>query len=349
MIERAGWGILGTGKIASIFAQGLAHASLSRLVAVGSRDATRAAVFAAEYGATNAHGSYEALISDPEVEFIHIATPHSTHVELAIEAARAGKHVLCEKPLAVDAAGASQMVAGAASHRTFLMEAFAFRCHPQTQRLIALVASGEIGELRSMNAAFGYDAGPAPTNYLLRRELAGGSILDVGCYTVAFARLLAGQAEGHRFRDPVRLEGAGFVDPLHGVDLDASAIAWFDGGFVAQLSSSIRTNLDSTVEITGVDGFVRVPAPWLPGKHGGPPRIVINRHGESTREIEVETTADLYAIEADAVVRNARQGRLEAAEMSWADSVGNMQTLDRWRAAVGVRYDGEPARIRVTA
>ncbi len=348
-MDRAGWGILGTGKIARIFANDLKDSRTGRLVAVGSRDLDRAAAFTSVFGPARAHGSYEALIQDREVEFVYVATPHTTHVELAIEAASAGKHVLCEKPLAVNADGAARMVAQARASGTFLMEAFAFRCHPQNRRLIELLRTGEIGEIRSVNASFGYDAGPAPTNYLLRRDLAGGSILDVGCYTVALTRQLAGEAIGQPFDDPGRVEGAGLVHPDHGVDLDAHGLAWFEGGFDGQLSCSIRTRLDSIVQITGTDGRIRLPAPWLPGKFGGPPRIEVIRHGEPVREIPIEESVGLYAIEADTVVRTARAGLLEAPEMSWSDSVGNMTTLDRWRDAVGVHYEDERKTTTLSA
>jgi predicted dehydrogenase len=349
MSGRPGWGIVGTGKIARIFAKDVQAASPGSVVAIGSRDRERAAAFGAEFGVANAHASYEALIHDPRVEFVYIATPHTSHVALAMEAASAGKHVLCEKPIAVDADGAAKMIAHARSTKTFLMEAFAFRCHPQTAQLVELLQNGAIGELRAATAAFGYDAGPAPTNYLLRRDLAGGSILDVGCYTVALTRQVAGMAVAQPFRDPLRIVGAGLLHPEHGVDLDATAIAWFEGGFTGQLACSIRTNLDSTVCITGTQGFIRMPAPWLPGRLGGPPRIMVQRHREAPREIAIDESRGLYAVEADTVVARAREGRLEAPEMSWADSLGNMQALDRWRDEVGVRYESDPAPRMVSS
>lgn len=342
-MDQAGWGIIGTGKIARIFAKDLEQARLGRLVAAGSRDLERGIAFASEFGASRAHASYTALIRDPQVEFVYVGTPHTTHAALAMEAAAAGKHVLCEKPLAVNADGAIRMIEQARNSKTFLMEGFAFRCHPQTHRLMEALRAGEIGELRSVSASFGYDAGTAPKNYLFRKDLAGGSMLDVGCYTIAMARLLAGAPCGQPFRDPVRVEGAGLLHPDHGVDLDATAIAWFEGGFSGQLACSIRTGLESSVQITGTEGFVRLPAPWLPGRFGGPPKIVIQRHREPVREILVDEPVGMYAIEADTVVRRAREGLLEAPEMSWADSLGNMETLDRWRRAVGVTYENEPA------
>lgn len=349
MVDPAGWGILGTGKIARIFAKDVQDASRGSVVAIASRNLERASAFAREFGVANAYGSYEALIHDPRVHFVYVATPHTTHVQLAMEAAAAGKHVLCEKPIAVDAVGAARMVAHARESGTFLMEAFAFRCHPQSHRLIQLLEAGEIGELRSVSATFGYDAGTAPTNYLLRRDLAGGSILDVGCYTVALTRQLAGAAVGQPFRDATRVVGAGLLHAERGVDLDATAIAWFPGGFTGQLACSIRTNLDSSVVITGTEGLIRLPAPWLPGRLGGPARIEIHRRNGPAREIAIGDHRGLYAIEADAVITRAREGRLEAPEMSLADSLGNMAALDWWRAELGVRYDTDPDPATLSA
>jgi predicted dehydrogenase len=349
MNERAGWGILGTGKIARIFATDLRASRSGRLVAVGSRDATRASTFAADHGALRAYGAYDQLLADPEVQFVYVATPHPTHLQLTTATAAAGKHVLCEKPMAVDAEGARRMVAAARSAGVFLMEAFAFRCHPQGRRLIELLGDGAIGEIRGVSAAFGYDAGPAPTNYLHRRDLAGGSILDVGCYTVALARQLAGVAAGRAFMDPIRLEGVGLMHAEHGVDLEAAAIASFESGFTAQLACSIRTNLDSTAQITGTKGFIRLPAPWLPGKFGGEPRILIQRGQEAPEEIAIGAERPLYAIEADTVVDRARAGHLEAPEMSWSDSIGNMATLDRWRHEIGLTFEGEDADLIATS
>jgi hypothetical protein len=128
------------------------------------------------------------------------------------------------------------------------------------------------------------------------------------------------------------------------VDLDAAALAWWEGGPVAQLMCTIRTEVDRTVLLTGSRGFMRLPAAFLPGRpdrFGGAPRIVVEPHGEAARQVSVPVPAALYTIEADAVVARAREGRSEAPEMSWADSLGNMAVLDRWRAAVGVVCDAD--------
>jgi predicted dehydrogenase len=342
MTERAAWGILGTGGIAHIFAAAVGASSSGRLAAVGSRDASTAAAFAGEFGIDRSHGSYQAVLDDPAVEFVYIATPHTLHVELAVAAARAGKHILCEKPIAPSAAGAAIVIEAARAAGVFLMEGFAFRCHPQTKRLAELLEGDEIGELRSINAQFGFDAGPAPTNYLFRHDLAGGAMLDNGCYPVSLSRRIAGHTVGATYRDPDRLTGAGLLHPEQAIDLDAHALSWYEGGIAAHLTCTLRTEVDKNVLITGSRGFIRLPAAFLPGRmdrFGGQPRIILERDGEAAREIVIDAPAGLYTIEADTVVARAREGRTEAPEMTWEDSMGNMRVLDRWRAEVGVHYD----------
>ncbi len=341
-MKRAGWGILGTGGIARVFATALGQSSSSRLVAVGSRDSARAEAFAKTFGADRSYGSYAAVLDDPAVEFAYIATPHTLHVELSTAAAAAGKHVLCEKPMAVTAAHASMAVEAARTAGVFLMEAFAFRVHPQTARLASVLEGGEIGELRSMQLAWGFNAGPSPSaSYYYRSDLAGGSILDNGCYTVAMARRIAGHTVGRTYRDPDRVFGAGLLHPTEGVDLDAAGLLWWEGGIAAHVSGTFRNDIDKTVLITGTEGFIRLPAPYLPlrpDRFGGEPRILVERHDRPAREITFEITDGPYVIEADRVVGYAREGRLEAPEYAWDDMLGNMRTLDRWRSAVGVRY-----------
>jgi predicted dehydrogenase len=346
MTERAGWGILGTGGIARVFADAVQRSNLGRLAAIGSRDSERAAAFSREFEAERSYGSYEGLLGDPAVEYVYVATPHPQHVELAVAAARAGKHILCEKPLAVSEAGAAIIVEAARSAGVFLMEGFAFRCHPQTQRLAELLEDGAIGELRSISATFGFAAEPS-SHYLFRGDMAGGAMLDNGCYPVSLARRIAGHTAGAVYLDPDRLSGAGVVDASEGIDLEAAALLWFDGGINAQLMCTIRTEVDKVVKITGSEGFIRLPAAYLPGRtdrFGGTPRIIIERHSEDPREIVVDAPGGLYTIEADTVVAHARAGRKEAPELSWDDSLANIRTLDQWRAAVGVAYDGSIER-----
>jgi predicted dehydrogenase len=225
------------------------------------------------------------------------------------------------------------------------MEAFAYRCHPQTAKLVALLRGGAIGEVRMVEAAFGYDAGPAPGNYLFARELAGGAILDVGCYTTSMARLVAGVATGAGAAEPTAVGGAGLIGDT-GVDHYAAAALRFPGGIVASLTCGMQVNLGGVLRVYGSGGTIVVPSPWLPGLGGRPSRIRVEPRGAEPLEHLVEPGADLYAIEADAVAGYVDGG--EAPTMPWRDSLGNMTTLDKWRESIGLVYDMDATGMDAT-
>lgn len=335
------WGILATGRIAHSFAKGLRHAELGKLAAVASRSQESAERFGAEYGlpAARCHGSYEALLADEAVQAVYIATPHPGHAKWAIKCAEAGKHILCEKPLAMNARDAGEIVAAARRHGVFLMEAFMYRCHPQTQRLSELVRSGAIGRVRMIQAAFSFQAPVDPKSRLFDPALGGGGILDVGGYPVSMARLIAGAANGQPFAEPADLCALGEIGET-GVDELATALARFPGGVQAQLSCGIRLWQDNAVRIYGEEGWLHVPEPWLPARDGGTSRVFLHRQGQrEPEEITFASPEDrpafLYAIEADHVARHIASG--EAPAMTWDDSLGNMRALDRWREAIGNR------------
>jgi predicted dehydrogenase len=339
--ERIAWGILGTGKIARIFGRALAGSRSGRLVAVASRSPERARRFGQELGAERSYGAYGELLADDAVEVVYIATPHPTHLEWGTRSAEAGKHVLCEKPLTVNRHEAALLVEAARRAGVFLMEAFAYRCHPQTAKLLELLRGGAIGEVRLIEAAFGYDAGSVPGNYLLVHELAGGGILDVGCYTTSMARLVAGVAAGGDVAEPIALGGAAVIGEATGVDHYAVASLRFPGGVVASLACSVQVDLGSALRVFGSAGTMVLPSPWLPGLGGSPTRIRVEPRGAAPREHVIEPAADLYAIEADAVAASLREGLPAAPTMTWDDTLGNMATLDRWRNAVGLVYEME--------
>ena len=337
MDEKIRWGILGTGKIARIMAAALGESQDGELAAVGSRDAGRAEAFAVEFGVPRSSGSYEGVIDEEDVDLLYVATHHPSHREWAVRAADAGRHVLCEKPIAVTHAGAELIVDAAGRNDVFLLEAFAYRCHPQTQRLVELLRAGAIGEVRLIDAVFGYDAGPEPTNYLMDRELAGGSILDVGCYTTSMAHLIAAAATGQAVAPTIDVVGAGNIGPS-GVDLSTAATLTFEGGLVARVACSIQANLDSSVRIYGSEGRITVPSPWLPGRIGTDARIVVERWGVDPEVIAIPLEADVYTVEVDAVNTFVRKGERSPSVLTWEESLANMQTLDRWRASIGLRY-----------
>jgi predicted dehydrogenase/aryl-alcohol dehydrogenase-like predicted oxidoreductase len=340
MTEKLTWGILGTGNIASTFARGLASSQTGTLLAVGSRTQASADEFAEKWNILHHHASYEALLADTEVQAIYISTPHPLHAEWAIKAAEAGKHILCEKPIGLNAAEAMAIVEAARRNDVFLMEAFMYRCHPQTTKLVELIRSGIIGEVRIIQAAFSFATRFNLESRLLNNALGGGGILDVGGYCTSMARLIAGAATGKPFADPLQVTGAAHIGPLSRVDEYATATLTFPSDILAQLLTGVQLQAKEEVQILGTQGSISVPAPWLPARNDGTSTIIVNKYTEiQAQEISIESEVGLYTYEADTVAKyiDARQ----APAMSWDDTLGNMQTLDRWRQAIGLVYDSE--------
>ena len=325
------WGIIGTGGIAHRFAKSLLESKTGHLAAVGSRSEAAALKFAANHPCRS-HGSYEALLADPEVKAVYISTPHPMHKEWSIKAAEAGKHILCEKPLAMNRTEAAEMIEAARQNEVFLMEAFMYRCHPQTAKLVELIRSGLIGEVRLIRATFSFAANFDLKSRLFARDLGGGGILDVGCYCASMARLIAGAATGKDFEEPLEINGTGQIGAESGVDEYAVASFKFPGGILAQLAAGVRLDLENNVRIVGTRGSILIPSPWTLGSEKGFLKMIIFKTG-IPEEVVVETDRNIYALEADHVAEHlpARQ----SPAMSWCDSLGNMKTLDAWRAAIG--------------
>ncbi|HWE64996.1 MAG TPA: aldo/keto reductase, partial [Chloroflexota bacterium] len=335
------WGIIGTGFIARAFAQGLQGSATGRLIAVGSRTREAADRFGQAWQVPRRHDSYQALLDDRAVEAVYVATPHILHAEWAIKAAEAGKHILCEKPIGLNQAEAMAIIEAAERHDVFLMEGYMYRCHPQTARLIALIQEGAIGEVRLIQAVFSFDAGDNLQGRLLNRALGGGGILDVGGYCASMARLISGVAGGGELAEPVSLTASGHVGAESGIDEYSAALCAFPGDIVAELICGVRLRVDSVVRIHGSHGSILVPEPWTPGRTGARATILVQRHSGETREVEVESGAGLYAIEADTVAAHLAERQAPWPAMSWADTRANMQLMDRWREALGVVYDQE--------
>lgn len=340
------WGILGCGAIAKAFALGVSQGTSGQVVAAGSRSLDNANAFADQFDIPTRHGSYEDLLSDDNVEAVYIATPHPMHPEWAIRAAEAGKHVLCEKPMAINHAAAMAMFQAAEDAGTFMMEAFMYRCHPQTAKLVEVIQSGVIGEIRMVRATFGFGGGDTignPDGRLFSNALGGGGILDVGCYAVSMSRLVAGAAAGKPFLNPTKVVGLGKVGQTR-VDEYAAGALEFENGVVAQIATAVRAGLENTVYIAGANGNIFLPNPWAASRDGKPDCKIIVKAGGETQTIDVEAEdRTAFSYEADAAAAAIRAGKPEpdAPAMTWADTLGNLDTLDRWRAEVGVQYDLE--------
>ena len=334
------WGILGTGSIAHTFAEQLPRSATGKLVAVGSRTSESANRFGDEFRIPNRHGSYDELLADPEVQAVYISTPHPMHAEWAIRAARAKKAVLCEKPLGLNEHQAHSIIEAAREHDVFLMEAFMYRCHPQTHKLVELLRRRVIGEIRVIQASFSFSGPEDSQSRLLAPELGGGGILDVGCYPVSMSRLIAGVDCGTDFAEPIELKAVARLGET-GVDEWSAAVARFPGDIIAELSTGVRVDQENVVRIFGSQGSIFVPSPWAPARDGGSWSFVVRRHNEPAQEICGVATQPLYAIEADVVAANIENRQARFPAMSWDDTLGNLRTLDLWRASIGLTYPAE--------
>ena len=336
--------------------QGVRASQTGSLLAVASRAAESAAAFGDEFAVVRRYDSYAALLADPEVDAVYISLPNHLHARWIVRCAEAGKHILCEKPLATNYAEAMTAVEAARAHDVFLMEAFMYRCHPQTARLVELIREGTIGEVRLIQAHFSYNMGGPQVNIRQQNEAAGGSIMDVGCYCASMARLLAGAAVGRPFADPVitsdgyrtqvALKGYARIGEQSRVDEWASAVVKFPGDIVANLVCGIQARVDPTLCIWGSKGHIFVPNPWFPGdeRFGGDQGAKIIIHHDDANEPQDEIVPGgrpLYTIEADIVAAHIADRQAPAPCMSWADSLGNMVTLDAWRKDIGLVFDAE--------
>jgi D-xylose 1-dehydrogenase (NADP+, D-xylono-1,5-lactone-forming) len=316
------WGILGVAKINDRLLPGFRAAATADLVAIASRDAEKAKAAAKAAGIPTAHGNYEALLADPNVDAVYIPLPNTLHAEWTRRAADAGKHVLCEKPLTPTAAEARAVVDYCRAKSVKLMDGFMWPHHARTARLRRLIDSGAIGEVRQVCGAFTFTLDLDAANIRLQPGLAGGSLLDVGCYPVYGIRW-AFAAE------PVRAYAT--ATTMHGVDVAVSGVLEFPGGRAGLFDCGFTAPLRQWLEITGTEGVVRVPEMWVPAvddytvlRDGKPPeRVVVNGRdqiacmiedvGRAVLRDEDPVPAPDEAVKTlrvlDAVARAAREGR----------------------------------------
>jgi len=248
---------------------------------------------ASELGIPRAHASYEALLADPAIDAVYIPLPNHLHAEWAIAAGRAGKHVLCEKPLALTAADAERMVAAARASGVLLMEAFMYRLHPSWEAVRSMLAAGRIGELRAVHSWFSY-FNDDPADIRNQADAGGGALYDIGCYCVNLSRMLFG-------REPSRVEAAITRDPVTRTDVVTTGLLAFDGGGIATFGCSTRTEPDQQVDIYGTGGRISLAIPFnIPPDretqvyvtHGGDPPVA------PATDVLTFAATDQYAIEA---------------------------------------------------
>jgi dihydrodiol dehydrogenase / D-xylose 1-dehydrogenase (NADP) len=325
------WGIMGTGNIAHRFAEGLSALPDAEIIAVGSRTEDRADAFGEEFGVPHRHGSYEALANDPEVAVIYIATPHAMHREDCLLCLGAGKAVLCEKPLTINAREAEEVIRVARGERRFLMEAMWTRFIPAMSRVREWLATGAVGEVRMVQASFGFRAEPPGVGRLFDLSLGGGALLDVGVYPVSFASMVFGGP-------PERITSFAQMGES-GVDEQAAMVLGYAGGALALLSCAIRTQTPHEAHILGTEGRIRVHAPfWCPTA------VTLSVSGRDDFPVELPLQGNGYNWEAAEVMACLRGGRTESSLMPLDESLAIMQTMDAIRAQWGLVYPMESAR-----
>ena len=277
------WGIMSTAHINRLFLAGARQANDTEILAVASRDQPRADSYAREYGIERAHGSYEALLADHDVQAVYISLPNSLHIEWTIRALEAGKHVLCEKPLSRRTKDVERAFDVAERNDRLLMEAFMYRHNPQTRRLKELASAGAVGRVRVIRGAFGFVVRD-PANVRLSATLEGGALMDVGCYCVSGARLIAGEPE--RVAGEQALGG-------DGVDVAFAGVMRFPDDITAHFDAGLALASQDLLEVVGDQGTLRLTDPW----HCRAPGIDLLREHQTER-IDTEL-ANSYRLEAE--------------------------------------------------
>jgi predicted dehydrogenase len=319
MNERIRWGILGTGEIARAFTEDLTLLGDHVVTAVGSRAQDTARAFASSYGIKHAHGSYEALAADDDVDVIYVATPHSGHFAAARLSLLAGRAVLVEKPFTTSAAEAEELATLAAQHRLFAMEAMWTRFNPMIRRISDLVTAGAIGEITCIQADFTIAQAYDPAHRLWNPDLAGGALLDLGVYPISLASMLLGTPE---------LVDALATPAPTGVDADTAVIARYPGGAVGLYHCGLRASSPPTATITGTGGRITIDPPFF-----RPTGYTIHRPDAEPQRESTTLTGHGYTYQAAEVARCLRAGLTESPLMPLAETIAIMRTLDSARAA----------------
>ena len=320
------WGILGAGRIAGSFADAVSQHTRAQLVAVGSRNRDRAARFATAHGIPTTHLGYEALVEDPHVDMIYVATPHSEHLEHALLAIRAGKHVLVEKAFTRNAAEAEQVFAAAREAGVFVMEAMWTRFLPHVSALHQVVDAGEIGEIVNVSADHGQLMAFDPTSRLFDPALAGGALLDLGVYPVSFAQDLLGA--------PDSVTATGTLAET-GVDGQVSIVLSYGARTQATLSTTLWARTPTVALVSGTEGYIEVAGPFY-----RPTSFRVTRLDGRVWTFDQPSTSGMQ-YEAAEVARRVAAGDVESPRMSWQGTLEVMRTLDEVRRQVAVVYPGE--------
>jgi len=310
-MTKLGWGILGTARINRMLIPPLKVSPHNRLIAVASRELARGEAYAREWEIGRVHGSYQALLADPEIDVVYIPLPNHLHAEWTIEAARAGKHVLCEKPIALTVEDVDAMTAACHKAGVVLAEAFMYLHHPQTLKVKELLDAGAIGRLRFLRGSFSFPL-TRPNDVRLRPEWGGGCLWDVGCYPLSFARFVLG-------REPLEVYASQVLGET-GIDETFAGQLVFPGDVLCQFDAGFRSPVRAEMELAGSEGSIRVRHPWRPEQDYP---LLVTRDGQ-TEEVTA-SGEDRFLLEIEDLGEAVRTGR--PPRVSLAFSRGNVRAL----------------------
>ncbi len=320
------WGVAGPGAIATSFAQGMTMVDGGAITAVASRSIERADDYADRFGIAARYGAYEALAEDPDVDAVYVATPHAYHEANTLLFVEAGKHVVCEKPFALNARQAQRMVDAARAQGVFCMEAMWSRFLPAYRALVDILGEGRIGEPLLVEADFGYRTPVVPDDRHFDLAQGGGALLDLGIYPVQLCTLVLGL--------PDRVSAEGVIGTT-GVDEQVAAVLHHPGDRLGVVKAALQVSMACTARIAGTDGWIQVPAfmhcpEWLEvAGAAGPERIDAGYEGEGLR------------FEVEEVHRCLAEGLTESPVMALDETVAIAGVLDDIRGQIGVVYPGE--------
>ncbi len=326
MNKKIHWGIIGTGDIAKKFAAGLRVLSDSELVAVASRTTKTADAFGDLFHVAKRHDNYQSLAQDPDVSVVYISTPHNLHKENTLMCLRAGKSVLCEKPFAINAKEATEMIQFARQRRLFLMEAMWTRFFPLMARVREMITSGVIGEVRMLMADFGYRS-EDQKNWVFDPNFGGGGLLDVGIYPLSFSHLI--------FGIPNQITSVSHLGSS-GVDEQSAVILGYEGGRLALIASATRTETPQVAYLLGTKGRIHIHSPWWK-----PQTLTLSVNGRADEVMQIPYQGNGYNYEAAEVARCLREGRTESDTMPLDETLSIMKTMDAVRAQWNLKYPME--------
>ena len=327
MTDKIRWGFLGTGSIARNFAKALEFVPDAELAAVGSRTLPSAEAFAKQFDVPRVHGSYQALVEDPNVDVVYVATVNSWHHKNCLDAMQAGKPVLCEKPFMVNSGEAEEVISFAREKRLFLMEALWTRFIPAFMRARQMWESGVIGDVRVVMSELGFIVDRTPPAHLFISELAGGSVLDMGAYPISLAHIL--------FGEPDTIASLAQIGET-GVDEQTGMLFGYHHGQLAMGYSSFNVESPKEATVVGTKGYIQIHTPFY-----CPSSFTLHLNGKEAEVFNIPYEGNGWNYEAVEVMQCLRSGKLESNLVLHQETLALMRTMDRIRAQIGLKYPFE--------